>query len=153
MSDCKTNYLYRLPWTVTEKEKIQIIDSVKFNIIFSLKEITLCVIFFPTMILSLALNAVILALIFQERRLRRARFYVIANLAVADSLPLLLNLVTIIQSLVVGSTGSNIWRISIVATKTLSTAAHINSLFTTEFLAIDRVLAVKYDIYYYRILK
>ena len=121
--------------------------------IFSLKEITLCVIFFPTMILSLALNAVILALIFQERRLRRARFYVIANLAVADSLPLLLNLVTIIQSLVVGSTGSNIWRISIVATKTLSTAAHINSLFTTEFLAIDRVLAVKYDIYYYRILK
>lgn len=153
MSDCKTNYLYRLPWTVTEKEKIQIIDSVKFNIIFSLKEITLCVIFFPTMILSLALNAVILALIFQERRLRRARFYVIANLAVADSLPLLLNLVTIIQSLVVGSTGSNIWSISIVATKTLSTAAHINSLFTTEFLAIDRVLAVKYDIYYYRILK
>lgn len=153
MSDCKTNYLYRLPWTVTEKEKIQIIDSVKFNMIFSLKEITLCVIFFPTMILSLALNAVILALIFQERRLRRARFYVIANLAVADSLPLLLNLVTIIQSLVVGSTGSNIWRISIVATKTLSTAAHINSLFTTEFLAIDRVLAVKYDIYYYRILK
>lgn len=153
MSDCKTNYLYRLPWTVTEKEKIQIIDSVKFNMIFSLKEITLCVIFFPTMILSLALNAVILALIFQERRLRRARFYVIANLAVADSLPLLLNLVTIIQSLVVGSTGSNIWSISIVATKTLSTAAHINSLFTTEFLAIDRVLAVKYDIYYYRILK
>ena len=85
--------------------------------IFSLKEITLCVIFFPTMILSSALNAVILALIFQERRLRRARFYVIANLAVADSLPLLLNLVTIIQSLVVGSTGSNIWSISIVATK------------------------------------
>lgn len=117
MSDCKTNYLYRLPWTVTEKEKIQIIDSVKFNMIFSLKEITLCVIFFPTMILSSALNAVILALIFQERRLRRARFYVIANLAVADSLPLLLNLVTIIQSLVVGSTGSNIWSISIVATK------------------------------------
>ena len=153
MSDCKTNYLYRLPWTVTEKEKIQIIDSVKFNMIFSVKETTLCVIFFPTMILSLALNAVILALIFQERRLRRARFYVIANLAVADSLPLLLNLVTIIQSLVVGSTGSNIWSISIVATKTLSTAAHINSLFTTEFLAIDRVLAVKYDIYYYRILK
>ena len=153
MSDCKTNYLYRLPWNVTEKEKIQIIDSVKFNMIFSLKETTLCVIFFPTMILSLALNAVIFAIIFQERRLRRARFYVIANLAVADSITLLLNLVTIIQSLAVGSTGSNILNISIVATKTLSTAAHKNSFFTTEFLAIDRFLAVKYDIYYYTILK
>ena len=98
-------------------------------------------------------NILIIILIFQKRQLKAIRFYIISNLLISDLFFLCICAVTIIVLINRGFFpilhSTNILKCIL---HSLSLCAHISSLCTTVFLAVDRYTAVKYSLQYHLIL-
>ena len=110
-----------------------------------LKRTILIYIFLFGSFLPIMLNVMIFALIIMKRQLQQVRFYIIANLTVADVFILLISCTSLIKGLHEGkeiefslnSVGVNIVR-------TIGYIIYFDSIITTALLAIDRYIAVKY---------
>ena len=84
-------------------------------------------------------NVGVVALIIKKRQLRRARFYIIANLSMPDTLMLLLLCIGAIEGLQEDiNFEENIEDVLHITARIITTSSYINSLFTTVFLSFDR---------------
>ena len=99
-------------------------------------------------------NFVIIVLILRKRQLRHTRFYIIANLAVADIITLLM-----LASIVIRGIFQNYHipldievNIHFIVPRVIGLASRISSLLTLVFLAFDRFIAVQYSLKYQAIL-
>ena len=98
-------------------------------------------------------NIVIILFIFRKRRLRRIRFYIIANLSLADIVTLLALLFVMTKGLIEDKfIERDLDDYFATIIRTILFSAHIYSLVTTVFLAFDRYVAVKYSLKYENIM-
>ena len=118
-----------------------------------LMRIILISLFLVVSVLPITVNAIILILIMRKKKLHQVRFYIIANLAFADIVSLLILFSVMIISLYNGrQLKENVDSISAVIAKSIGFTLYVNSILTTIFLAIDRYIAVKYNLHYQSIL-
>ena len=115
--------------------------------------IILISLFLAVSVLPITVYAIILILIMRKKKLHQVRFYIIANLAFADIVSLLILFSVMIISLYNGrQLKENVDSISAVIAKSIGFTLYVNSILTTIFLAIDRYIAVKYNLHYQSIL-
>ena len=115
--------------------------------------IILISLFLAVSVLPITVYAIILILIMHKKKLHQVRFYIIANLAFADIVSLLILFSVMIISLYNGrQLKENVDSISAVIAKNIRFTLYVNSILTTIFLAIDRYIAVKYNLHYQSIL-
>ena len=115
--------------------------------------IILISLFLAVSVLPITVYAIILILIMHKKKLHQVRFYIIANLAFADIVSLLILFSVMIISLYNGrQLKENVDSISAVIAKSIGFTLYVNSILTTIFLAIDRYIAVKYNLHYQSIL-
>ena len=118
-----------------------------------LMRIILISLFLVVSVLPMTVNAIILILIMRKKKLHQVCFYIIANLAFADIVSLLILFSVMIISLYNGrQLKENVDSISAVIAKSIGFTLYVNSILTTIFLAIDRYIAVKYNLHYQSIL-
>ena len=111
-------------------------------------------IFLTGCFITIFANVVIIVLILRKRQLRHIRFYIIANLAVADIITLLM-----LASIVIRGIFQN-YHIPLdtkvntpfIVPRVIGLASRITSLLTLVFLAFDRYIAVEYSLKYQAIL-
>ena len=113
----------------------------------------LSIFFLILSIIPLCTNVRVVALIIKKRQLRRARFYIIANLSMPDTLMLLLLCIGAIEGLQEDiNFEENIEDVLHIIARIITTSSYINSLFTTVFLSFDRYIAVRWSLQYEAIL-
>ena len=121
--------------------------------VMNVKKIFLPVVGLVLWFLILIANILIVLIILQKRQLWRVRFYIIANLAVADIIGLVIFVVgdisTIIDRRIFFPLTMNTF---FVLSRTLFVASNVNSALATAFLATDRYIAVQYSLRYKLIL-
>ena len=94
-------------------------------------------------------HIIIIVVIFRKRRLRRVRFYIIANLSVGDIATLFVILAVVVNGFIVGKlTESAIDDYFFIVGRTILIIAHFYSLFTLVLLAVDRHIAVTFSLEY-----
>ena len=104
-------------------------------------------------VLPVTVNAMILILIARKRILQQVRFYIIANLAFADIISLLILFNLMMISLYNGRrVEENVDSISVSIARSIAFSLYVNSILTIVLLAIDRYVAVKYNLRYQSIL-
>ena len=105
-------------------------------------------------VLPVTVNAMILILIMRKRKLQQVRFYIIANLALADIISLLILFNLMMISLYNGRrVEENVDSISVSIARSIAFSLYVNSILTIVLLAIDRYVAVKYNLRYQSILR
>ena len=113
----------------------------------------LSLVFVIVSIFPISNNVGTVGLMTQKRQLRRARFYIIANLSVADTLTLLVICIGAIKRLFEDNNiEKNTEDIFNVTARIIGSSAYINSIFTTAFLGFDRYVAVRCSLRYETIL-
>ena len=113
----------------------------------------LSIVFLIVSIIPISINVGVVHLIIKKRQLRRARFYIIANLSVADTLTLLVICTGAIKGLYEDNNfEENTEGIFNVTARIFRASAYINSIFTTAFLGFDRYVAVRCSLQYETIL-
>ena len=111
-------------------------------------------IFLTGCFITIFANVVIIVLILRKRQLRHIRFYIIANLAVADIITLLMLASIVIRRIfrnyhITLDTEVNT---SFIVPRVIGLASRISSLLTLVFLAFDRYIAVQYSLKYQAVL-
>ena len=100
-------------------------------------------------VLPIILNAMILVLIIRKRKLQQVRFYIIANLTFADIIVLLILLSAMGRGLYNGTQNEEkVDNISSNTVRSIGFTLYIDSILTITLLAIDRYIAVKYNLRY-----
>ena len=95
----------------------------------------------------------ILVLVIRKRKLQQVRFYIIANLAFAEILVLLILLSVTLKGLYEGTRNEEkVDNISSDIVRSIGFILYIDSILTITLLAIDRYIAVKYNLHYQRLL-
>ena len=113
----------------------------------------LSIVFLIVSIIPISINVGIVHLIIKKRQLRQARFYIVANLSVADTLTLLVICIGAIKGLYEGHNFEGDTEDNFnVAARIFGTSAYINSIFTTTFLGFDRYVAVRCSLQYETVL-
>lgn len=94
-------------------------------------------------------HIMIIVVIFRKRRLRRVRFYIIANLSVGDVVTLFVISAIVVNGFIVGKLiESAIDDYFFIVGRTMLIIAHFYSLFTLVLLAVDRHIAVTFSLEY-----
>ena len=113
----------------------------------------LSIFFLILSIIPLCTNVGVVALIIKKKQLQRVRFYIIANLSMADTLTLLLLCIGVIQGLHEDiNFEENTEDVLHIIARIITTSSYINSLFATVFLSFDRYIAVRWSLRYEAIL-
>ena len=113
----------------------------------------LSIVFLIVCIIPISINVGVVHLIIKKIQLRQARFYIIANLSVADTLTLLVICIGAIKGLYEDNNfEENTEGIFNVTARIFGVSAYINSILTTAFLGLDRYAAVKCSLQYETIL-
>lgn len=119
----------------------------------NVKKIFLPVVGLVLWFIILIANILIVLLILQKRQLWRVRFYIIANLAIADIIGLGFFIVGDISTLIDRRLFFPVtMNTFFVLSRILFVASNVNSALTTAFLATDRYIAVQYSLRYQLIL-
>ena len=109
----------------------------------------LSIFFLILSIIPICTNVAVVTLMIKKRQLQRVRFYIIANLSMADTLTLLLLCIGAIQGLHEGiNFEENTEDVLPITVRIIATSSYINSLFTTVFLSFDRYTAVRWSLQY-----
>lgn len=94
-------------------------------------------------------HIIITVVIFRKRRLRRVRFYIIANLSVGDIVTLFVISAVVINAFIVGKLIESVLDdYFFIVGRTILIIVHFYSLFTLVLLAVDRYIAVKFSLEY-----
>ena len=118
-----------------------------------LARIILISLFLIGLVLPITLNAMILVLVIRKRKLQQVRFYIIANLAFAEVLVLFILLSVTVKGLYEGTRNEEkVNNISSDIVRSIGFTLYIDSILTITLLAIDRYIAVKYNLHYQRLL-
>ena len=109
----------------------------------------LSIVFLIVCIILISINVGVVHLLIKKIQLRQARFYIIANLSVADTLTLLVICIGAIKGLYGDNNfEENTEGIFNVTARIFGVSAYINSILTTAFLGLDRYAAVKCSLQY-----
>ena len=121
--------------------------------VMNVKKIFLPIVGLVLWFIILIANILIVLIILRKRQLWRVRFYIIANLAVADIIALVFFVVgdisTLIDRRIFFPLTMNTF---FVLSRILFVASNVNSALATAFLATDRYIAVQYSLRYKLIL-
>ena len=113
-----------------------------------LKRTILSALFLAGSVLPITVNLIVFMLIIRRKELQQVRFYIIANLLLADMGVLLIHSLRTIMDLYNNQVIQSYDIVNAAIFGGVSYTTYLNSILTTGFLAIDRYVAVKYTFHY-----
>ena len=113
-----------------------------------LKRTILRALFLTGSVLPITVNLIVFMLIVRRKQLQQVRFYIIANLLLADMGLLLMHSFRTIMDLYSNQVVESYDFVNAAIFGGVSSTAYLNSILTTGFLAIDRYIAVSFTFHY-----
>ena len=113
-----------------------------------LKRTILRALFLTGSVLPITVNLIVFMLIVRRKQLQQVRFYIIANLLLADMGLLLMHSFRTIMDLYSNQVVESYDFVNAAIFGGVSSTTYLNSILTTGFLAIDRYIAVSFTFHY-----